>query len=50
MTDLAKKFAVEVLLLSYEDSVELIDKLLGNFNSHFQEEINRLLAEEAKKT
>jgi putative addiction module component (TIGR02574 family) len=49
MTDLAKKFADDALLLPREDRAELVDKLLGSLNAPLQEEINRLWAEEAEK-
>lgn len=49
MTDLAKKFADDALLLPREDRAELVDKLLGSLNEPLHEEINRLWAEEAEK-
>jgi putative addiction module component (TIGR02574 family) len=49
MTDLAKKFADDALLLPREGRAELADMLLGSLNSNLQEEINRLWAEEAEK-
>ncbi|MGD1007789.1 MAG: addiction module protein [Ignavibacteriaceae bacterium] len=49
MTDLAKKFADDALLLPSEDRAELVDKLLGSLNLNLQEEISRLWAEEAEK-
>lgn len=49
MTDLAKKFADDALLLPREDRAELVDKLLGSLNAPIQDEINRLWSEEAEK-
>jgi putative addiction module component (TIGR02574 family) len=49
MTDLAKKFADDALLLPREDRAELVDKLLGSLNVPVQEEINHLWSQEAEK-
>ena len=49
MTNLARKFANEALLLPREDRAELVDKLLGSLNVPTQKEIDRLWAEEAEK-
>lgn len=49
MTDLARKFADEALLLPREDRAELVDTLLGSLNVPTQKEIDRLWAEESEK-
>jgi len=49
MTDLAKEFGDDAILLPCEDRAGLVDKLLESLNAPFQEEINRLRAEEAEK-
>ena len=49
MTDLAKKFANEALLLPREDRAELVDRLLESLNVPTQTEVHRLWSEEAEK-
>ncbi len=49
MSDLAKKFAEEALLLPREDRAELVEKLLQSLNTSTQKEIDKLWAEEAEK-
>lgn len=49
MTDLAKKFADEALLLPREDRAKLVEKLLESLNVPTQKEIDQLWAEEAEK-
>jgi putative addiction module component (TIGR02574 family) len=49
MTDLAKKFADEALLLPREDRAELVEKLLQSLNVPTQKQIDRLWAKEAEK-
>jgi len=49
MSDLARKFMEEALLLPREDRAELVEQLLQSLNIPTQEEINRLWIEEAEK-
>ena len=49
MSDLARKFMEEALLLPREDRAELVEQLLQSLNIPSQEEINRLWIEEAEK-
>ena len=49
MTNLARKFANEALLLPREDRAELVNKLLGSLNVPTPKEIDRLWTEEAEK-
>jgi len=49
MSDLARKFMEEALLLPLEDRAELVDHLLQSLNTPTQKEIDRLWAEEAEK-
>lgn len=49
MTDLAKKFVDEALLLPREDRAELVEKLLQSLNTPTQAEVDRLWAEEVEK-
>lgn len=49
MSDLAKKFMEEALLLPREDRAELVEQLLQSLNTPTQKEIDRLWAEEAEK-
>ena len=49
MTNIAKKFIDEALLLPREDRAELADKLLESLNLSAQEEIDGLWIEEAEK-
>jgi len=48
MSDLAKKFLEEALLLPINDRAELIEQLLQSLNTPTQIEIDRLWAEEAE--
>ena len=49
MSDLARKFMEEALLLPREDRAELVEQLLQSLNIPSQEEIDRLWIEEAEK-
>ncbi len=49
MSDLARKFMKEALLLPLEDRAELVEQLLQSLNIPTQEEIDRLWIEEAEK-
>lgn len=49
MSDLAKKFAEEALLLPREDRAELVNKLLESLNLNTQAEIDSLWSDEAEK-
>jgi len=49
MSELARKFVEEALLLPREDRAELVEKLLQSLNIPTQKEIDRLWAEEAEK-
>jgi len=49
MSDLARKFMEEALLLPREDRAELVEQLLQSLNIPTQEEIDRLWIEEAEK-
>ncbi len=49
MSDLARKFMEEALLLPLEDRAELVEQLLQSLNIPTQEEIDRLWIEEAEK-
>jgi len=49
MSELAKKFIEEALLLPREDRAELVEELLQSLNIPTQEEIDRLWADEAEK-
>jgi len=49
MSDLARKFMEEALLLPREDRAELVDQLLQSLNTPTQKEIDRLWAEESER-
>lgn len=49
MSELAKKFADEALLLPREDRAELVDKLLQSLNIPGLKDIDKLWAKEAEK-
>ena len=49
MSDLAKKFLEEALLLPSEDRAELVEHLLESLNIPTKEEIEKLWVEEAEK-
>jgi len=49
MSELARKFAEEALLLPREDRAELVEQLLQSLNTPTQKEVDRLWAEEAEK-
>ena len=49
MSELARKFANEILLLPREDRAELIHTLLESLNVPFQKDIYDALAEEAER-
>jgi putative addiction module component (TIGR02574 family) len=49
MSDLAKKFLEEALLLPVGDRAELVEYLLQSLNSPTQKEIDDLWASEAEK-
>ncbi len=49
MTELAKKFVNEALLLPREDRAQLADKLIESLNLPSQEEINKAWAEESER-
>jgi putative addiction module component (TIGR02574 family) len=49
MSDLAKKFIEEALLLPNEDRAELVEHLLKSLNIPAKEEIDKLWAEEVEK-
>lgn len=49
MSDLAKKFLEEALLLPLGDRAELVEHLLQSLNTPTQKEIDLLWAEESEK-
>jgi len=49
MSELARKFVEEALLLPIEDRAELVEQLLQSLNIPTQKEIDQLWAEEAEK-
>jgi putative addiction module component (TIGR02574 family) len=49
MSDLAKKFLEEALLLPLGDRAELVEQLLQSLNTPTQKEIDHLWAEESEK-
>jgi len=49
MSDLAKKFLEEALLLPVGDRAELVEQLLQSLNTPTQKEIDLLWAEESEK-
>ena len=49
MSDLAKKYLEEALLLPIEERAELVDQLLQSLNTAAQKEVDLLWAEEAEK-
>jgi putative addiction module component (TIGR02574 family) len=48
MSDLAKKFLEEALLLPFGDRAELVEHLLQSLNTPTQKEIDHLWAEESE--
>jgi len=49
MSELARKFVEEALLLPREDRAELVEQLLQSLNVPTQKEVDRLWTEEAEK-
>jgi putative addiction module component (TIGR02574 family) len=49
MSELARKFVEEALLLPIEDRAELVEQLLQSLNVPTQKEVDRLWTEEAEK-